>query len=151
MHFSRAPHGEKLFVFWAQLTFDLNCHPTSITITEEIDRSEGFPNGIFHPCTLWDGGLARWKNCRRAVAAAAAVVGVTWKSPGKGHFNSFSFRAWISLIWEISGHLSDQSSWFFGARLFCKHTKKSGFNDIYNIQFFQDTYSQNGFFRKCCT
>ena len=22
----------------------------------------------------------------------------------------------------------------------------SGFNDIYNIQFFQDTYSQNGFF-----
>ena len=55
----------------------------------------------------------------------------------------------MGLIWEISGHLSDQSSWFFGARLFCKNTKKSGFNDIYNIQFFQDTYSQNGFFRKC--
>ena len=55
----------------------------------------------------------------------------------------------MGLIWEISGHLSDQSSWFFGAHLFCKNTKKSGCNDIYNIQFFQDTYSQNGFFRKC--
>ena len=42
----------------------------------------------------------------------------------------------MGLIWGISGHLSDQSSWLFGARLFCKNTKKSGFNDIYNIQFF---------------
>ena len=41
-----------------------------------FDRSEGFLNGIFHPCTLWDGGLARWKNCRCAVAVA---VGVIWK------------------------------------------------------------------------
>ena len=29
---------------------------------------------------------------------------------------------------------------------FCKNTPKSVFNDIYNIQVFQDTYSQNGFF-----
>ena len=26
---------------------------------------------------------------------------------------------------------------------------KSEFNDIYNVKVFQDTYSQNGFFRKC--
>ena len=33
------------------------------------------------------------------------------------------------------------------ARVFLeKNTKKSGFNDIYNIKVFQDTYSQNGFF-----
>jgi hypothetical protein len=43
------------------------------------DRSEGFPNGIFHPCTLWARGLARWKNCRRV----AAVVGVIWKFRSK--------------------------------------------------------------------
>ena len=35
-------------------------------IQRHICRSEGFPNGIFHPCALWDGGLARWKNCRAA-------------------------------------------------------------------------------------
>ena len=29
---------------------------------------------------------------------------------------------------------------------FCKNTPKSVFNEIYNIQVFQDTYSQNGFF-----
>ena len=40
-------------------------------------RSKGFPNGIFHPCAIWDRGLARWERSRRA-----AVVGVTWKSPG---------------------------------------------------------------------
>ena len=62
---------------------------------------------------------------------------------------SFSFRAWIGLIWEISARNRRQISSFFGARLFCKNIKKSGFNDIYNIKFFQDTYSQNGFFRKC--
>ena len=84
-----------------------------------IYRSEGFPNGIFHPCTLWDGGLARWTNCRRAVAVAVAV-GVSCQNVT---LISFSFRAWIGLIWEISGHLSDQYSWFFGARLFCKIPK----------------------------
>ena len=55
----------------------------------------------------------------------------------------------MGLIWEISAHAARQNAWNFGARLFCKNIKKSGFNDIYNIQFFQDTYSQNGFFRKC--
>ena len=43
-------------------------------------RSEGFPNGIFHPCPLWARALARWKNCRRA---AAAAVGVSWNSDPK--------------------------------------------------------------------
>ena len=43
-----------------------------------INRSEGFPNGIFHPCALWARGLARWESCRHAVAVAAAV-GVSWK------------------------------------------------------------------------
>ena len=52
----------------------------------------------------------------------------------------------MGLIWEISAHAARQNAWNFGARLFCKNIKKSGFNDIYNIQFFQDTYSQNGFF-----
>ena len=40
------------------------------------NRSEGFPNGIFHPCALWDGGVARWESCRRV----AAVAGVIWNS-----------------------------------------------------------------------
>ena len=52
-------------------------------------RSEGFPNGIFHPCALWDGGLARWKNCRRA-AAAVVVVGVIWKMPKYKEMHTFS-------------------------------------------------------------
>ena len=52
----------------------------------------------------------------------------------------------MGLIWEISAHAARQNAWNFGARLFCKNIKTSGFNDIYNIQFFQDTYSQKGFF-----
>ena len=52
----------------------------------------------------------------------------------------------MGLIWEILAHFSDQSSSFFGARLFCKNTPKSVFNDTYNTMVFQDTYSQNGFF-----
>ena len=52
-------------------------------------------------------------------------------------FFSFSFRAWMGLIWEISAHAAHQNAWNFGEHLFCKNTKKSGFNDIYNIQLFQ--------------
>ena len=55
-----------------------------------IYRSEGFPNGIFHPCTLWARALARWKNCRRAVAVAVAVVGVIWKMPKYMKIDTFS-------------------------------------------------------------
>ena len=55
----------------------------------------------------------------------------------------------MGLIWEISAHAARQNAWNVGARLFCKNIKKSGFNDIYNVKVFQDTYSQNGFFRKC--
>ena len=40
-----------------------------------------------------------------------------------GVWNSFSFRAWIGLIWEISAHEPDHSAWNFGARLFCKSPK----------------------------
>ena len=50
-------------------------------------RSEGFPNGIFHPCTLWARALARWKNCRRVVVA---VVGVIWKMPKYRKMHTFS-------------------------------------------------------------
>ena len=46
-------------------------------------RSEGFPNGIFDPCALWDGGLARWKNWR-------AVVGVIWKMTKYKEMYTFS-------------------------------------------------------------
>ena len=59
-------------------------------------RSEGFPNGIFHPCTLWDGGLARWKNCRQTVAAVVVVVvvvvgvGVIWKMTKYKEMHTFS-------------------------------------------------------------
>ena len=50
-------------------------------------RSEGFPNGIFSPCTLWARALARWKNCRRVVGA---VVGVIWKMPKSRKMHTFS-------------------------------------------------------------
>ena len=42
-----------------------------------------------------------------------------------GVWNSFSFRAWIGLIWEISAHPSVGSAWNFGARLFCKNHKST--------------------------
>ena len=50
-------------------------------------RSEGFPNGIFHPCALWDGGLARWKNWHAVVVVA---VGVIWKMPKYKEMHTFS-------------------------------------------------------------
>ena len=48
----------------------------------KYDRSEGFLNGIFDPCTLWDGALARWKNWR--------AVGVIWKMPKYKEMHTFS-------------------------------------------------------------
>ena len=45
-------------------------------------------------------------------------------------WNSFSFRVWIGLIWEISMWKADQI-W-----VFCLNVKKSEFNDICNIEFF---------------
>ena len=45
----------------------------------------------------------------------------TWHNsslPRKHTWSSFSFRAWIGLIWEISARKSDQIACFFGARLF---------------------------------
>ena len=52
-----------------------------------FSRSEGFPNGIFHPCALWARALARWENCRRAVAVA---VGVIWEMPTYAEMQTFS-------------------------------------------------------------
>ena len=37
--------------------------------------------------------------------------------------NSFCFRPWISLIWEISVRNRRQNSYLFGPRLFLNHTK----------------------------
>ena len=61
-----------------------------------------------------------------------------------GPRNSFSFWAWIGLIWEISARKACQNAAFFGARLFCQNTKMSEFNDICNIKVFQDTVSEKG-------
>ena len=51
---------------------------------KKINRSEGFPNGIFHPCALWARALARWDSCRRA------AVGVIWKMPKYKEMHTFS-------------------------------------------------------------
>ena len=64
----------------------------------------------------------------------------------KCHFNQFHFSG---LNWS---HMKDLGAFFgpifviFRRAPFFKNTPKSVFNDIYNIQVFQDTYSQNGFF-----
>ena len=52
-----------------------------------------------------------------------------------GVWNSFSFRAWIGLIWEISAWKLDHSAWNFGARLFCKNPKNQ---EKSYFQYFQD-------------
>ena len=56
--------------------------------------------------------------------------------------NSFSFRPWIDLIWEISTRNRRQISSFFGARLFCQITKMLGIIDIWYIHVFRDTVSE---------
>ena len=38
-------------------------------------------------------------------------------------WNSFSFRAWIGLIWEIMARDRRGSAWNSGASLFCKNHK----------------------------
>ena len=63
-----------------------------------------------------------------------------------GVWNSFSFRPWIGLIWEISAWKLDHSAWNFGARLFCKNHKnqqKSYFQYFQDIRKFQETCSKN--------
>ena len=63
-----------------------------------------------------------------------------------GVWNSFSFRAWIGLIWEISAWKPDHSTWNFGARLFGKNPKNqetSYFQYFQDIQKFQETCSKN--------
>ena len=61
-------------------------------------------------------------------------------------WNSFSFRAWIGLIWEISAHPSVHPAWNFGARLFWKNPKNtwtSHFQYFQDIRKFQETCSKN--------
>ena len=60
-------------------------------------------------------------------------------------WNSFSFRPWISLIWEISARKARQNAAFFGARLFPNHTTLSEFKDICYVKVFVDADSE-----KCC-
>ena len=85
-----------------------------------------------------------------------------------GVWNSFSFRAWIGLIWEISARKPDHSAWNFGARLFCKKYQNirkiifpifPGYGKIgkSNFQYFQDrTESKKSVFQyfqdygECC-
>ena len=67
-----------------------------------------------------------------------------------GVWNSFSFRAWIGLIWEISAHWPVHSAWNFGARHFWKTYKNIKKNTYFkyfqdmgeldksNFQYFQD-------------
>ena len=52
-----------------------------------------------------------------------------------GVWNSFSFQAWIGLIWEISAWNLDHSAWNFGARLFCKNPQNQ---EKSYFQYFQD-------------
>ena len=42
--------------------------------TRKVYRSEGFPNGIFHPCALWARGLARWESSGRVAVAQLTSV-----------------------------------------------------------------------------
>ena len=98
------------------------------------------PNRIFHPCALWDRGLARWESCRRVFAVA---VGVTWKSPGSITLTVLVFGP-ESVSYSARNPRPIQS--FFGVRPFWNHTKKPAFNDILYTSVFPGTCSQNGFF-----
>ena len=82
----------------------------------DIGRSEGFPNEIFHPCTLWDRALARWKNCRRV---AVVAVGVIWKfrSTFRSGHTIWSFPMVLGSWWEIFGNGDRGSTQNFDARL----------------------------------
>ena len=55
---------------------------------------------------------------------------------------SFSFRAWIGLIWEISWHSSVGFAWNFGARLFWNDTTLSKSEDIRYIKVFLNAGSE---------
>ena len=48
---------------------------TNTLVKAKLGRSEGFPNGTFDPCTLWDRAQARLENCR----PDAVGVRVIWK------------------------------------------------------------------------
>ena len=112
-------------------------------------RSEGFPNGIFHPCALWARGLARWESCRHAVVAAA--VGVTWKSPRNSTLTVLVFGP-ESISYERSRRETAAKFHHFSARVFFEKIPQSQYSTIYTIlRFFQDTYSQNGFFPMLCS
>ena len=52
-----------------------NCRRLQQCLECGLARSEGFLNGIFHPCALWVRGLTRLESCRQT----AVAVGVAWK------------------------------------------------------------------------
>ena len=49
-----------------------------MNVWKTVFVDEGFPNGIFHSCTLWDRAQARMKSCWE-VAAAVTAIGIAWK------------------------------------------------------------------------
>ena len=65
-----------------------------------------------------------------------------YATPPNYRLISFSFRAWIGLIWEISARAARQNAWNFGARLFWNDTTLSEFKDIRYIKVFLDAASE---------
>ena len=94
-------------------------------------RSEGFPNGIFHPCALWARGLARWESCRHGVVVAAAV-GVTWKSPRNVTLTVLVFGP-ESISYERSRRETAAKFHHFPAHVFFEKIPQSQYSMIYTI------------------
>ena len=111
----------------------IESHPTSIKIYKTKRKSKwGIPErdiwslGVMVQGSGQMGELLGRRRRRRRRRRRQLEIGV---------WNSFSFRAWIGLIWEISAHEPDHSAWNFGARLFCKNPKNQ--HKSY-FQYFQD-------------
>ena len=88
---------------------------------QEMDRCEGLPNEIFHPCALWAGGRARWKNCRHV---AVVVVGVIWNF--RSTFRPGNYNGRFSDSFE--GLVRDLEEWAQGlyTEFYCASHKYSG-------------------------
>ena len=95
------------------------------------DPSEGFPNGIVHPCALWARGLARWESCRHAVVAPA-TVGVTLKSPRNATLTVLVFGP-ESISYERSRRETAAKFHHFSARVFFEKIPQSQYSMIYTI------------------
>ena len=106
---------------------------SGIQVNVEVRDSR---TGYLLPARDGPGALPDGQSCWDAVAVAVAV------SCQNVTLISFSFRAWIGLIWEISGHSSVGFAWNFGARLFWNHTTLSEFKDIRCIKVFLNAGSE---------